>query len=197
MFETTRQKFDRRTLLAGGVATAALAHLAPAGVFAQEPAMESTAAQRAERRAKLRELGFLWRATSPSIHLGDTFTAVMSNRGQTDLAIYPIIIIMDHATHYNIPVIEEEVTLPVGGQRTFTAMNDYGVANHFSTVMGASTDDPAILGIEITLVDASGVQTAQFNERAFMVESWSDVIERQAEAQMAGGGSHGGHGSSS
>lgn len=191
MVEITRQKLDRRTLLAGSVAAAALIRFGTDAVMAQDPRSDSDQ-ERIARRARFEELGYLWRATSPSIHLGDTFTAVITNRGQSEVTIWPSIIIMDHAKHHNESVVDEEVTLPAGGEQIFTGVNDYGVANHFSTRMLASTGDPATLGIDISIVDSTGVQTTQFNERAFMVQSWEDVAEMQAELEsdMSDDGAH-------
>ena len=93
----------------------------------------------------------MWQATSPSTHEGDTLTAVFTNKGSSALTVWPSIIIMDHMNHHNESVVDEEFELPAGGERTFTAVNDYGVANHFSTRMLAATGDPAVLGIEISM----------------------------------------------
>ncbi len=189
MLAIARQKIDRRSLLAGSLAATALVSVVPLRVFAQDTG-EKPMPDKVARKERFEELGFLWRATSPSIHLGDTLTATFTNRGQADVTIWPSIIIMDHAKHHNESVIDEEVVLPAGGEQTFTVVNDYGVANHFSTRMLASTGDPAMLGINISIVDSGGTQTTLFNERAFMIQSWEDVVAGQSESEVGDDGAN-------
>lgn len=184
---------DRRALIAGGLSAAALLTLLPSGISADDATNEHGQDPfKVERRRRFEELGYLWQATSPSIHVGDTLTAVFTNRSDSTLTIWPSIIIMDHPNHHNESVVDEELELPAGAEHTFTAVNDYGDANHFSTRMLAATGDPAELGIEITIVDATGQLTTQFNERAFWVKTWTEVMAAR-DAEMPTESGAGGH----
>ena len=195
MFDTTHPNIDRRSLIVGALSSAAILSVFPTRIFAQEGGTESGAepnSDKLQRRERFEELGFMWQATSPSTHEGDTLTAVFTNKGSSALTIWPSIIIMDHMNHHNESVVDEEFELPAGQSRTFSAVNDYGIANHFSTRMLAATGDPAVLGIEISIVDASGSQTAQFNERALWVKSF-DEVKAIREEQMPAESEAGGH----
>lgn len=189
MSGSTQRTFDRRSLLAGSAAAAAMIGVSSVVALAQDTGQDTPASGQA-RKEKIAELGYYWRATSPSIQLGDTFTAVMTNRGQSELTIWPSVIIMDHTKHHNESVIDQEVTLPAGGQQTFTAVNEYGVANHFSTRMVASTGDRSVLGIDVQIVNAEGTQTAQYNELAFMINTADEMAAIREEKRKEGEGHH-------
>lgn len=201
MLERALPTIDRRTLMAGALSAASILAILPTSIAADDAEGEHGKGHgddpfKAERRKRFEELGYFWQATSPSIHLGDTLTATFTNRGSAPLTIWPSIIIMDHPNHHNESVVDEELELAAGAERVFTAVNNYGVANHFSTRMVTDASDPAMLGIDITIVDASGTLTTQFNERAFWVKSWTEVMAAR-EAHMPTKSGAGGHDHSS
>jgi hypothetical protein len=76
-------------------------------------------------------------------------------------------IIMDHSNHTNTNVVDEQVNLAPGEEREFTAVNDYGSANHFNTLIGSENKD---LDLSVKVADSSGNETAQFNQKAFLVK---------------------------
>ncbi len=193
MFERALHTVDRRNFVTGALSAASILAILPSRIAADgAEGGHGNAPDKMERRKRFEELGYLWRATSPSIHEGDTLTAVFTNRGSSALTIWPSIIIMDHPNHHNESVVDEELELAAGAERIFTAVNDYGVANHFSTRMLAATGDPAVLGIEFTIVDATGTLRTQFNERAFWIKSFAEVqAAREAQTPtMSGAGEH-------
>lgn len=183
----TPSRFDRRWLLvsSGAVLTVAALIKVGAGVAAQEstpaPGGDMT---RQEMRENLQQYGFLWSATSPATKEGDTFALVVGNNGATPLKMWVRSMIMDHAAHHNEAAISEEIELAAGSQQSFQAVNAYGTANHFSTKVFTTTGDVALLGLQATLTDASGIETAMFNQRAFMVKTRAELeaqaVERQA-----------------
>lgn len=62
-------------------------------------------------------------------------------------------------------VIDEQ--LEPGEEREFTAINDYGAANHFNTLIGSETED---LDLSVSVADAAGNEKAWFNQVAFLTE---------------------------
>src|SRR5205823_6057810 len=75
-------------------------------------------------------------------------------------------VIMDHSTHTNTVKFAERLDLAPGEQRTLTASNDYGTANHFSTRVLSQNQD---LRFVVTLTDGHGEEVARFNQEAFWV----------------------------
>ncbi|MDQ3927205.1 MAG: hypothetical protein M3272_09530, partial [Actinomycetota bacterium] len=69
--------------------------------------------------------------------------------------------------HTNTNVINEDLELTPGEQCELTAVNDYGTANHFNTIIGSETED---LDLAVTIADPAGTETARYNDRAFMIE---------------------------
>ncbi|MDQ3912561.1 MAG: hypothetical protein M3305_12490 [Actinomycetota bacterium] len=108
-----------------------------------------------------------WKATSPAIHKGDQYSLVMTNTGDKDQKARVRSIIMDHSNHTNTNVVDEQVNLAPGEEREFTAVNDYGSANHFNTLIGSEKKD---LDLSVKVADSSGNETAQFNQKAFLVK---------------------------
>ena len=172
---------SRRRLLFQGAAALTLAGFGQraVGVMAaqDEPVSQDNEAmfQRLELLEALEAGGSLWTATSPSTRTGDTFSLSLTNRSASQLSILISTIIMDHQAHHNETAIKEQFELAAGDSRTFEAINAYGQANHFSTRMIAGTGETADLGVEAIIVDASGVQTTSFNERAFWIKSAEDI----------------------
>ncbi len=187
---------SRRSFMVGGVAAMTAVGLSRVGAnAAQEDDAADEPRSRAEQMEILAGYGFLWSATSPATRLDDTATILLTNRGSDPLDIWVKTIIMDHQAHHNERVIDEMLTLNAGESRTLTAVNAYGQANHFSTRMAAGTGDPQELGLEVTITDASGTETASFNERAFWIKSYDEVLAN-AEArreERTGSDGHEGH----
>lgn len=191
----SHRSIDRRTVLLGGLAAISTA-ASFRSVAAQDDA-DTTESAPKRSQAELRELfaqyGYLWSATSPATHQGDTFTLALTNRGDSALKLLPRVTIMDHMNHYNLPVIEEELELGAGQTRELMASNDYGVANHFSTNMLVSTGDASLLGATVTIRDAAGEETASFNERALWIKSRDDLeemTESKEETEESGASHH-------
>lgn len=192
------RSINRRTALLGGFAATGAAALPlryfrPARAQADDGTPESAAdMSRSEMREAVEAYGFVWSATSPSTHEGDTFTLTLTNRGTTAIKAMPNVMIMDHTKHYNLPVIGEDIELAAGESREFSATNDYGVANHFSTNLVADTGDSAQLGVTATMRNAAGAETASFNELAFWIKSLDD-IKAISESKKESEKEHGGH----
>ena len=183
-FKLRRGRFQlrrlRRSMLWIGGAMALLAAVAAsgvAGVLAHDEGegdpqgqMEQTetvanAPDEATRR-EFRQMPVQWSATSPATHLGDEYTLVVTNAGAETQVVWVSALIMDHGAHTNTFKIVERVELAPGEEHVFTAVNDYGTANHFRTNVASETDDLTLL---VTLTDASGEETTRFTDRAFWV----------------------------
>jgi hypothetical protein len=108
-----------------------------------------------------------WKATSPGIHLGDKYDLLVSNKSDEDQRAQIRTVIMDHANKTNTPVIEEKLELAPGEERRLTTTNEYGIANHFNTIIGSETED---LGLSVTVTDDEGTEIARYNERAFLIQ---------------------------
>ena len=91
-----------------------------------------------------------WKATSPAIHEGDRYTLLMRNNAEEDQEAQVRTVIMDHRNHTNTDVIDEQLELAPGEEREFTAINDYGAANHFNTIIGSETED---LDLAVSVAD--------------------------------------------
>jgi hypothetical protein len=141
---------------------------------------------RAEALELLEGYGFLWSATSPAIRLDDEAALLFTNRGASSLDIWAHTIVMDHQAHHNEVVIDEMFTLAAGESRTLFAVNTYGQANHFSTRIAAGTGDPLELGVEVTITDGSGAETASFNELAFWIKSYDEVLANIEARRLEG-----------
>ena len=124
-------------------------------------------ADEAGEKNKTKKMPVHWKATSPAIHKGDQYSLVMKNTGEESQKAQVHTIVMDHSIHTNTNVVDEQVELAPGEEREFTAVNDYGTANHFNTLIGSQTQN---LALAVKVTDASGTETAQFNEKAFMVQ---------------------------
>ncbi len=108
-----------------------------------------------------------WKATSPAIHEGDRYTLLVTNTSEESQKARIRTVIMDHSKHTNTDVVDEQVELTPGEEREFTAVNDYGTANHFNTIIGSETQD---LDLAVSIADAEGTETARFNEKAFLAQ---------------------------
>jgi hypothetical protein len=173
--------FSRRGAIAGGLAS--IVAVWTGAMVAPEAEAEQMTVE--ERRALLEKYSFLWAATSPATHKGDSVELELTNRGGSLIIVSVNTIIMDHTTHHNEPAIKREVQVEAGESLSLTGSNDYGAANHFSTRMFADTGDPEALGVTVTVKNAVGRQTTTFNELAFWVKSVEDL---RAEAEMRHGG---------
>jgi hypothetical protein len=110
---------------------------------------------------------FQWKATSPAIQEGDRYSLVVKNPDEDAQQARIRTDIMDHRAHTNTTVINEDLKLQPGQQCELTAVNDYGAANHFNTIIGSETED---LDLAVTVADDAGTETARFSDRAFMIQ---------------------------
>jgi hypothetical protein len=124
-----------------------------------------------------------WKATSPAIHEGDQYTLVMKNTTEEDQEARVRTVIMDHRNHTNTDVIDEEVELASGEEREFTAVNDYGDANHFNTIIGSETRD---LDLAVSVTDSAGEETTRFNDKAFLIQEGQKGNGAKAKAEAKG-----------
>ncbi len=91
----------------------------------------------------------------------------MNNTGEEKQKARVHSVITDHSTHTNTPMIDKKLNLAPGEEQEFTAVNDYGSANHFNTVIGSQTQN---LTLAMQHVDAAGAEKARFNQDAFLVQ---------------------------
>jgi hypothetical protein len=188
---------NRRIVLLGGASALTVGALARVGLK-EARAQESEATPTGEEgeqsslkalREQLDEYGFLWSATSPATHSGDTYTLTATNPGTTAVKLLVFTIVMDHKQHHNEVVVNEEVELAAGASHEFTATNDYGTANHFSTRIASTAADVSALTLSITVTTADGAASASFNEHAFMIDNRDDLeqerVSRRAERKEA------------
>jgi hypothetical protein len=143
-----------------GALTMAMVVAGPAATFAANQSDSDQAADTVAGGA------LSWSATSPATHLGDRYRLVIENADAVEQPVVVRVIIMDHATMTNTPVVDEAFQLAPGEQRELTAVNDYGTANHFSTHLRSETPR---LALTVTLIDAAGAETARFTQAAFQV----------------------------
>lgn len=130
-----------------------------------------------------------WKATSPAIHEGDRYTLLMRNNTEEDQEAQVRTVIMDHRNHTNTDVIDEQLELAPGEEREFTAINDYGAANHFNTIIGSETED---LDLAVSVADLEGTETARFNDKAFLIQEGKGANGNGAKAKAkAEGHTHG------
>jgi hypothetical protein len=134
-------------------------------------------------KGKMGGLPIRWKATSPAIQKGDQYNLTMTNTGEEAQKAQVSTIIMDHSNHTNTNVVDELVELEPGEERELTAVNDYGTAHHFNTLIGSETRD---LDLAVTITDAAGAETARYNDAAFMVQ---EGVGAGAKGK-AGGHSH-------
>ena len=121
-----------------------------------------------------------WKATSPAIQLGDRYSLVVKNNSEEDQQAQIRTMIMDHSAKTNTDVINEDLELAPGEQCEFTAVNDYGAANHFNTIIGSETQD---LGLSVKVADAEETETARFSDRAFLVQEGKGKGKAKAEGK--------------
>jgi hypothetical protein len=184
---------SRRSVIFGGASAVAVGVLARGGLngaLAQETSATPPADATADAttpghtlRQKLAQYSYSWSATSPATHLGDVYTLTVENTSASPVKIWLGTIVMDHRQHHNEVVIQEEFALAPGETREFTATNEYGTANHFSTRMATDEADASALALTVTVVDANGDETASFNQRAFMIVS-RDELEQERQARL-------------
>jgi hypothetical protein len=138
-------------------------------------------------KGKMAGMQFHWKATSPAIHEGDRYNLVMKNPTEEDQTARVRTVIMDHRNHTNTDVVDEQVELAPSEEREFTAVNDYGTANHFNTIIGSETRD---LDLAVSVTDSAGEETARFNDKAFLIQERQKGNGAKAKAE-AKGHSHG------
>jgi hypothetical protein len=139
-------------------------------------------------KGKAGAMPFHWKATSPAIHEGDRYDLTMTNTGDEAQEARVRTVIMDHRNHTNTDVVDEPVELVPGEEREFTAVNDYGDANHFNTIIGSETRD---LELAVTVTDAAGAETARFTDAAFMVQEKTGAKGKgKGKGKAADGHSH-------
>jgi hypothetical protein len=138
-------------------------------------------------KGKMGGLPIRWKATSPAIQKGDQYNLTMTNTGEEAQKAQVSTIIMDHSNHTNTNVVDELVELEPGEERELTAVNDYGTANHFNTLIGSETRD---LDLAVTITDAAGAETARYNDAAFMVQEGVGAGAKGKAKAKAGGHSH-------
>jgi hypothetical protein len=117
--------------------------------------------------AKVGGMPLQWKATSPSTHEGDRYDLTVTNTGDEAQEARVRTFIMDHRNHTNTDVVDEQVELQPGETHEFTALNDYGEANHFNTFVGSETRD---LELAVAVTDAEGAEAARFTDAAFTVQ---------------------------
>jgi len=137
-------------------------------------------------KGKVGGMPFQWKATSPAIQEGDQYHLAVTNTGDEAQEAWIRTIIMDHRNHTNTDVVDERVELAPGEEREFTAVNDYGTANHFNTRIGSETKD---LDLAVTITDAAGAETARYNDAAFMVQKGAGN-KAKAKGEKAQGHAH-------
>jgi hypothetical protein len=118
-------------------------------------------------KGKAGAMPFQWKATSPAIHEGDRYDLTVINTSDEVQEARVRTVIMDHRNHTNTGVVDEQIDIEPGEEREFTALNDYGDANHFNTIIGSETRD---LELAVSVTDAEGAETARFSDAAFMVQ---------------------------
>jgi len=161
----------KRLVAASGVVAAfGVAALTGAGIARGQEPTGTPAAAPADHQSRL-GLPISWSATSPATHLGDAYALVLENTGAAAQDVWVRALIMDHRAHTNTVVVAERVTLAPGEEQEFTAANDYGTANHFSTRIGSETHD---LALTVTISDAEGEETARFTEAAFWMREGAE-----------------------
>lgn len=107
-----------------------------------------------------------WKATSPSTHEGDRYTLLVTNKSDEVQEAQIRTRLMDHP-EVSTSVIDEKIELEPGEERELTTVNDYGTAEHFNTIIGSETQD---LDLAVSIDDAAGMETAQFNQAAFQIQ---------------------------
>lgn len=107
-----------------------------------------------------------WKATSPAIHEGDRYSLVVKNTSEENQRVRIHTIIMDHVNDIKEDAVNEQVELAPGEEREFAAVNGYGDANHFNTLIGSETQD---LAMSVSIADPGGTETARFTEKAFLL----------------------------
>ena len=137
---------------------------------------------------------FQWKATSPSTHEGDRYDLTVTNTGDEAQEARVRTFIMDHRNHTNTDVVDEQVEIQPGEKREFTALNDYGEANHFNTFVGSESRD---LDLAVSVTDAEGEETARFTGAAFTVQEKAaagakDKAKGKGKGEKADGHTHDG-----
>ena len=138
-------------------------------------------------KGKMGGMPIRWKATSPAIQKGDQYNLTMTNTGEEAQKAQVSTIIMDHSNHTNTNVVDELVELEPGEERKLTAVNDYGTANHFNTLIGSETRD---LDLAVKITDAAGTETARYNDAAFMVQEGVGAGTKGKAKAKADGHSH-------
>ncbi len=137
------------------------------GTAAPALADDAGSGQQKNGKQKMAGLPIRWKATSPAIHEGDRYTLLVTNTSGEAQQAHIRTVIMDHANRTNTDVVDERVELAPGEERELTAVNDYGDANHFNTIIGSETQD---LALAVSVTDSAGTETTRFNERAFLAQ---------------------------
>lgn len=187
MLRFATRRLTRNRLMQGGIATLLLTSVLAGGVSVAAQTTSQGETEDTDATAMT-----LWSATSPATHQGDQYRLVVTNTGAAPQLVLVGTLIMDHRAHENSFVITEEVELAAGQERTFSARNDYGTANHFSTYIGTETQD---VTLAVTLVDSAGTETARFNEKAFMtkdgdLDRMRRALERKEQRDAEGKDRH-------
>jgi hypothetical protein len=175
-------------LTAALVVAVALAASEAAGASASADATGAPSSAPHSAPAGLPETVYVWMATSPATHAGDSYALALTN-GATAQRIWVRTVIMDHMAGVNPRVVNQRFELAPGEEKVLTAVNDYGLANHFHTRIVSELTD---LTFEVSVTDISGERVAWFNERAFMqraidTDDWLDRDEQMpGHRHMAG-----------
>jgi hypothetical protein len=137
---------------------------------------------------KVGGMSFQWKATSPATHEGDRYDLTVTNTSDEVQEARVRTVIMDHRNHTNTDVVDEQIDIEPGEEREFTALNDYGDANHFNTIIGSETRD---LELAVSVTDAEGAETARFTDAAFMVQEKTGAKGKgKGKGKAADGHSH-------
>ncbi|HEY7032484.1 MAG TPA: hypothetical protein VH482_14180 [Thermomicrobiales bacterium] len=183
---------SRRSVLFGGGAALAAGVLAKSGIggaLAQDatpaPAEGTPEAGKQTLKEKLEQYGYLWSSASPATHKGDVYTLTVTNPGTSPVKLWVFTILADRRQRHVEVLIKEEFELAGGQSRDLTATNDYGTANLFSTRIVTDAADTSALTLNVTIADATGQQTATFDERAFRIESYADLKQLRQDRRAA------------
>ena len=93
-------------------------------------------------RFGFREPGLEPGSLTPSIAKPTKYSLLVNNTEEEKQKARVRSVITDHSTHTSTPMIDKKVNLLAPGEeQEFTAVNDYGAANHFNGVIGSETQN--------------------------------------------------------
>ncbi len=118
-----------------------------------------------------------WKAASSTTHSGDRYSLVVKNTGEEDQRARVRSMIVDSGTRTKTTAVDERVKLAPGEEQEFTAVNDYGTADRFRTVLRSETQD---LALSVQVTDAAGMETSRLDEEAFLIQEKEQKGQQQS-----------------